>query len=175
MFLKWVFVGQHERVGVSRFMSQAGLQRGAGIYRLPPADRWNAASLDECRGLPWNPRSVERGLPAPAFACGDAPVCALYPPMGRFGATRRARACASQDGQNEGRRGALRHYGQVRGLRSAAHPWQAAAGHEAQRGVLRSAVRGYRGRRGERGLAGSRTRPLRSSHEQFRVLELWKR
>ncbi len=58
-----VYVGHHERTGAALMLTPQGLERGAGITRLPEADRYNDEILKTCRGLPWDAKQRRREAP----------------------------------------------------------------------------------------------------------------
>ena len=48
-----IFVGHHERTGVSLFLSERGLLRGTRVQRKTADQPWDNEFVRKCRGVPW--------------------------------------------------------------------------------------------------------------------------
>ena len=73
------YVGHHARNGAVVILTDEGVRVGAGLKRMPEADRWSADGWYDLKGLPWSLKPVQRDLPMPAV--DDAASAAGLPPM----------------------------------------------------------------------------------------------
>ena len=48
-----IFVGHHERIGASLFLSERGLLRGMRVQRKTADQQWDNEFIRKCRGVPW--------------------------------------------------------------------------------------------------------------------------
>ena len=48
-----IFVGHHERIGASLFLSERGLLRGTRVQRKTADQQWDNEFIRKCRGVPW--------------------------------------------------------------------------------------------------------------------------
>ena len=64
------YVGHHARTGAFMGLTADGVKFGAGVSRLPAAERWSTQGLEELRGLPWDLRPRLREAQAVVDADG---------------------------------------------------------------------------------------------------------